>query len=180
MNSFYGDNTRWFIGVVEDNMNDPLKLGRVRVRAFGVHSPFIDQVPTDDLPWATIMVSATEGGISGIGRSPNGIQQGAWVFGLFLDGEQSQNPIILGTMPKVELPIENINPLTPTENATHNDVIATQELRGNSNAEKTYNGFVDNGYNENVAAAIVGALAVQSNRSLDPALQTLGNTGRVV
>jgi len=180
MNSFYGDNTRWFIGVVEDNMNDPLKLGRVRVRAFGVHSPFIDQVPTDDLPWATIMVSATEGGISGIGRSPNGIQQGAWVFGLFLDGEQSQNPIILGTMPKVELPIENINPLPPTENATHNDVIATQELRGNSNAEKTYNGFVDNGYNENVAAAVVGALAVQSNRSLDPALQTLGNTGRVV
>ena len=85
MNSFYGDNTRWFIGVVEDNMNDPLKLGRVRVRAFGVHSPFIDQVPTDDLPWATIMVSATEGGISGIGRSPNGIQQGAWVFGLFLE-----------------------------------------------------------------------------------------------
>ena len=161
-------------------MNDPLKLGRVRVRAFGVHSPFIDQVPTDDLPWATIMVSATEGGISGIGRSPNGIQQGAWVFGLFLDGEQSQNPIILGTIPKIELPIENINPLPPTENATHNDVIATQELRGNSNAEKTYNGFVDNGYNENVAAAIVGALAVQSNRSLDPALQTLGNTGRVV
>jgi len=168
MSNFYGDNTRWFIGVVEDNMNDPQKLGRVRVRAFGVHSPFTNDVATDDLPWATVMVAATEGGISGVGRSPTGIEQGAWVFGFFLDGKASQNPIIVGTMPKIELPEENVNPLATTPGAIHGDVTINGGLRGNSNAEKTFNAFIDNGYSDTVAAAVVGSLAVQSNLTLDP------------
>jgi hypothetical protein len=168
MSNFYGDNTRWFIGVVEDNMNDPQKLGRVRVRAFGVHSPFITDIPTDDLPWATVMVAATEGGISGVGRSPTGIEQGAWVFGFFLDGKASQNPIIVGTMPKIELPEENINPLSTAPNALHGDVVLNGGLRGNSNAEKTFNAFMDEGYSDTVASAVVGTLAVQSNIGLDP------------
>ena len=66
---------------------------------------------TEDLPWATVLVPATEGGISGTGRSPNGIQQGAWVFGIFLDGKHSQNPLILGSLPKIETAdLENIVP----------------------------------------------------------------------
>ena len=173
MSVFYGDNIRWFIGIVEDNMNDPLKLGRVRVRAFGIHSPFLTDIPTDDLPWATIMVSATEGGISGVGRSPTGIEQGAWVFGVFMDGETSQNPLIMGTLPKMELPQENINPLQTLPGAVHGDVEFDQELRGASNAEKTFNGFVDNGFNDTVAAAVVGSLATEANLTLNPALQTL-------
>ena len=172
MSVFYGDNIRWFIGIVEDNMNDPLKLGRVRVRAFGIHSPFLTDIPTDDLPWATIMVSATEGGISGVGRSPTGIEQGAWVFGVFMDGETSQNPLIMGTLPKMELPQENINPLQTLPGAVHGDVEFDQELRGASNAEKTFNGFVDNGFNDTVAAAVVGSLAIESNLNLNPGLQT--------
>ena len=167
MSNFYGDNTRWFIGVVEDNMNDPQKLGRVRVRAFGVHSPCTNDVSTDDLPWATVMVSATEGGISGVGRSPTGIEQGAWVFGFFLDGKTSQNPVVMGTLPKIELPEENINPLSTDPEASHGDVTINGGLRGNSNAEKTFNAFIDNGYSDTVASAVVGSLAVQSNLSLD-------------
>jgi len=98
---FYGDETRWFIGVVEDN-NDPEQLGRVRVRIFGIHSPYLADIAVEDLPWATVLVSATEGGISGTGRSANGINQGAYVFGIFLDGKQSQNPMIFGSIPKIE------------------------------------------------------------------------------
>jgi len=171
MSNFYGDNTRWFIGVVEDNMNDPQLLGRVRVRAFGVHSPFTDDVTTDDLPWATVMVAPTEGGISGVGRSPTGIEQGAWVFGFFLDGKASQNPVIVGTLPKIELPEENINPLATTPEASHGDVTTGGGLRGNSNAEKTFNAFIDNGYSDTVASAVVGSLAVQSNTQLNPATE---------
>ncbi len=33
--NFYGDVHRWFIGIVID-IQDPLKVGRVRVRIFGV------------------------------------------------------------------------------------------------------------------------------------------------
>jgi hypothetical protein len=110
-NDFYGDETRWFIGVVEDN-DDPEQLGRVRVRCFGVHSPYLDDIAIEDLPWATVLVPATEGGISGTGRSANGINKGAYVFGIFLDGKQSQNPIIFGSMPKYESSDgENIVPI---------------------------------------------------------------------
>ena len=41
-----------FVGVVEDR-NDPLSLGRCRVRAFGIHTEDKAMIPTEDLPWAT-------------------------------------------------------------------------------------------------------------------------------
>ena len=91
---FYGDDTRWFLGIVEDNKNDPEKLGRVRVRVYGAHNAYLSEVPTELLPWATVMVPATYGGVSGVGRSPTGIEQGSWVFGIFLDGKHSQNPLV--------------------------------------------------------------------------------------
>lgn len=98
---FYGDTTRWFIGIVEDN-NDPEQLGRVRVRIFGLHSPYYEHIAVEDLPWASVLMPSTEGGISGTGRSPNGIQPGAYVFGIFLDGKISQNPLIFGSIPRIE------------------------------------------------------------------------------
>ncbi len=108
---FYGDDTRWFLGIVEDNKNDPEKLGRVRVRVYGAHNAYRDEVPTELLPWATVMVPATYGGVSGVGRSPTGIEQGSWVFGIFLDGKHSQNPLVIGTMGKIEQePGEDISP----------------------------------------------------------------------
>ena len=44
--------------------------------------------------------------ISGVGISPTGPVEGTWVFGLFLDGQELQQPIVLGTM--VGIPKEKI------------------------------------------------------------------------
>lgn len=108
---FYGDNPRWFIGVVEDNANDPERLGRVRVRCFGIHSPYISDIAVTDLPWATVLIPPTGGGISGLGTSPTGLENGAFVFGIFLDGKHSQMPFVLGTFSKFETDTgENIIP----------------------------------------------------------------------
>lgn len=108
---YYGDNVRWFLGVVEDNKNDPEMLGRVRVRIFGLHNAYLDEVPTDKLPWASVLIPGTFGGVSGIGRSPTGIEQGSWVFGMFMDGKHSQNPVVFGSIPKKELlPGKDITP----------------------------------------------------------------------
>ena len=48
----------WFLGVVEDR-NDPIQLGRVRVRCFGFHTDDKDKIPTNMLPWAVPMQGIT-------------------------------------------------------------------------------------------------------------------------
>ncbi len=99
---------RWFFGVVEDR-EDPKKIGRVRVRIYNVHpftssgSPDLVNVPTDHLPWATVINSVISAGIlginsDGVGISPTGMMVGTTVFGFFADGRESQIPVILGTL----------------------------------------------------------------------------------
>ena len=95
-----------FIGVVEDR-NDPLSIGRVRVRAFGIHTEDKTKIPTEDLPWATPVMPFNSASISGVGISPTGPVEGTWVVGMFLDGIQMQQPIILGTL--VGQPMERLS-----------------------------------------------------------------------
>lgn len=87
----------FFTGICEAR-NDPQKLGRVKVRIFGIHSDKFETLNPDDLPWAFILIPTTESGSSGIGVSKGGIIPGTWVFGLFLDGEAKQQPLILGSI----------------------------------------------------------------------------------
>lgn len=93
------DGFRWFMGVVEDRQ-DPAQLGRVRVRAFGLHTENKQAIPTEDLPWATCMHPTTHGINSGIGQSPSFLVEGTWVVGFFLDPELQQ-PVVMGTMPGI-------------------------------------------------------------------------------
>ena len=99
-NNFLGmDGFRWFMGVVEDRQ-DPAQLGRVRVRAFGLHTENKQAIPTEDLPWATCMHPTTHGINSGVGQSPSFLVEGTWVVGFFLDPELQQ-PVVMGTMPGI-------------------------------------------------------------------------------
>jgi hypothetical protein len=93
LNGFY-----WFTGLVEDR-NDPLKAGRVRVRIIGAHTSDKTILPTEDLPWALVMLPVTASGVSGIGQSATGLLEGSWVFGFFRDGQRNQEPVILGSLP---------------------------------------------------------------------------------
>ena len=86
MIDFYGDQTRWFIGVVKNN-DDPLKMGRLQVRIHGIHGEDQQQVPDENLPWAQILTPVTEGGVTNLGNFL-GIQTEARVFGIFLETER--------------------------------------------------------------------------------------------
>lgn len=108
---FYGDQIRWFTGTVV-NINDPLNLARIKVRVYGIHS---SQILDEDLPWAQVIAPITEGGTNGLGN-PLGIQVDALVFGMFLDGQNSQLPLILGSMPKYEDLEENDDRLDKSVN----------------------------------------------------------------
>ena len=88
----------WFAGVVEDR-NDPLKLGRVRVRCLGYHTEDKEALPTTDLPWAHPLLPITASGISGIGQTPLGLLEGSWVIGFFRDADTKQDAVIMGSLP---------------------------------------------------------------------------------
>jgi len=85
------ENVIFFSGVVEDR-KDPKKLGRFRVRAFGFHSDNKEEVPCNTLPWAIPVI----GSFNTDYKPPI---EGNWVFGLFLDGNDAQHPIVLGVLP---------------------------------------------------------------------------------
>lgn len=124
---FYGDQVRWFTGLVVD-INDPIQLGRIKVRIYGVHSDNKVDIPDDALPWAQTVTPLTEGGTTEWGN-PLGVQPNALVFGFFMDGQSSQLPLIVGSLPKYEGPdrdIKSVNRLargTNTITKTPNTII---------------------------------------------------------
>lgn len=99
-NIFAKEGFFWWIGVVEDR-EDPLKIGRCRVRIFGYHQPVISK---EDLPWAMPMQPITSAAIGGKGSTPLGPLEGTWVIGFFLDGANCQNPCMMGTIGGLPLP----------------------------------------------------------------------------
>lgn len=97
-----GEGFSWWLGVVEDR-NDPLKLGRVRVRVYSHHSEDKKIIPTEDLPWAQPLQQITSAAISDVGHSPTGIVEGTWCVGFWLDGIEGQRPVVMGTLAGIPL-----------------------------------------------------------------------------
>ncbi len=96
MKNFIGqDGFVWWIGIVED-INDPLTLGRCRVRCFGYHPAKSTNLgPTEDLPFALSIHPLNTPNLYGTPRV------GEWVFGFFLDALSAQEPAILGYLPAI-------------------------------------------------------------------------------
>lgn len=186
---YYGDETRWFVGTVK-SLNDPLELGRVKVRIFGVHSENTADVPDGDLPWAQVVVPVTEGGSSGLGTNL-GIKPQAQVWGIFLDGKNSQLPLVLGSIPRYEKPINQgyLNDDLPDELQHGNGLDrpdltipktakATDEefLSGSSNLEKAFNFFLTQeggGFTAEQACGILGNFYIESGAQITGDLDTV-------
>lgn len=99
--SFIGkDGFTWWVGQVEKNSDDPAGLGRVKVRIAGWYTGenYKQNIPTDMLPWAHVMQPTTEVGIKNVGKSNNRLGEGAIVIGFFLDGEEAQQPVVMGIL----------------------------------------------------------------------------------
>lgn len=99
------DGFKWFEGVVEDRF-DPLELGRVRVRVYGIHTAQKvkseqEGIPTEELLWMNCITPITSARVSGIGDSPTGLVEGSEVFGYFRD-PMCQVGVILGSIGGIE------------------------------------------------------------------------------
>ena len=94
------DGYTWWVGEVEE-IDDPSQLGRVKVRILGWYTgskskeAYTKDVPTEILPWATVLLPCDQPQTKGAGTSTE-LQPGAWVLGFFLDGEGAQMPCVLG------------------------------------------------------------------------------------
>ena len=165
---YYGDETRWFLGIVID-INDPEQLGRVKVRIFGVHGENTIDVPNRDLPWAHIVAPVTEGGSSGIGANV-GIKPLAQVYGIFLDGQNSQVPLVIGSIPKIETD-RNVSDQRESKRGTNAYKNADEErLSPGKNVVKAFNFFtsVEGGsFTPEQACGILGNLHVENGVNLN-------------
>lgn len=92
----------WWQGVVE-NVNDPMRVGRVRVRIIGFHNPDKNELPEADLPWALPIMPVTSASTTGIGHSATGLVPGSVVIGFFRDGALAQQPVIFGSIGGIPL-----------------------------------------------------------------------------
>lgn len=88
---------RWWMGIVEDRA-DPEKMGRYRIRIMGYHTESRVDLPTKDLPWATPVMPVTSSSNTGVSETPY-LVEGSAVIGFFSDGEDEQQPVIIGTLP---------------------------------------------------------------------------------
>ena len=101
----------WWMGVVEDR-KDPLKLGRCKVRIVGWHSADKMSLPTEKLPFAQAILPLNN-------PHPYAPKESDMVMGFFLDGENAQQPVMMGVMPSI--------PLAPADNQAPYNVPRTQE-----------------------------------------------------
>jgi hypothetical protein len=171
---FYGDRFRWFTGVVKDVGDD---RSRVRVRIFGIHqTEDLERVSDGDLPWAMVLYPTT-GGQTGGGNASHGLVPGTWVVGFFVDGEDSQQPIVIGVINGGTGSMNNSpggsgiasTPSDPANIPSDNSSPTTQ-LTGGTNRQQVYNYFYERiskeaaytGDIKSIVAALVGNFQVES------------------
>jgi uncharacterized repeat protein (TIGR01451 family) len=93
------DGFNWWVGQVESKKgDDPKESGRYRIRIVGQHLKDCDATPTNELPWANVMMPVTTPYTDGLTTGASvGLEPGCWVLGFYLDNDK-QKPIILGSI----------------------------------------------------------------------------------
>lgn len=112
---------KFWVGIAED-IHDPLKAGRVRVRIFGYHTADKTILPTKQLPWSMPIMPITSASTSGIGQAPVGMVTGSWVVGFWMD-ESQQISAIFGTFSSI-IPSTNV---TTYEDPPQREIVANKD-----------------------------------------------------
>jgi hypothetical protein len=172
---YYGDKHRWFIATVVNN-RDPDAANRLQVRIRGIHSENQVDIPQSGLPWAHTALPVTEGGTSGLSRIVQ-VRPGSLVYGVFLDGETSQLPLVLGVLTQVERPTSVQQQASQAAGAATSPGVdaavppppSTPEVNSRRFAAMRF--FTSNGLTPIQASGIVGNLEGE-NSTFDPGTQS--------
>ena len=71
---------------------------RCKVRIIGYHTFKREELPDEDLPWAHVMASNEAGSFQGGSGQTHKLTGEETVFGFFLDGDDAQQPVIVGAL----------------------------------------------------------------------------------
>ena len=102
------DGFRWWIGQIAPNQaqGDQANGGgwgnRAKVRIFGYHPYTTVELPDEDLPWAIALLGVTDGSGAANRATSTKLASGDVVFGFFLDGDNAQQPAILGVFGRTD------------------------------------------------------------------------------
>ena len=97
VNSIGNDGFQWWIGQVEEDKDVKPNGSRVRVRIVGTHHREGAVTPTDQLPWAHVMMPNNVPYSATASQGTNNLRRGAWVMGFFLDPD-GQVPMVMGSV----------------------------------------------------------------------------------
>ena len=80
------------------NASQPGFGERYKVRILGYHPQDQNELADQNLPWAHVMYPVTGGGGNQASWQSANLRQGNFVFGFYLDGEDGQQPVIMGVI----------------------------------------------------------------------------------
>lgn len=175
---------------VDSNEDEPGFGERYKVRIMGhVMGPWDSEsqnsssdpeIIDDQLPWATVMYPVTAGGGPGASYQSANLVQGTYVFGFFLDGEDGQTPIIIGTLGYNDynkLVSDTKIPFVPQSGFTENVpwYSIRPEPRGDEEFVKNYDFPINYNYGEVIFASAQG-----SNSNVDEASREEDEDGQKV
>ena len=107
------DGFHWWIGQIPDaktwkenrggtaiySNNEQKGFGeRFKVRIMGYHTAVASELSDEELPWASVVFPVTAGSGQNVFSQTCNIKQGDFVYGFFLDGEDGQQPTIMGVI----------------------------------------------------------------------------------
>jgi hypothetical protein len=106
----------WWVGQIEGTASDEIKNKggyRYKIRIIGDHPQSPEILPTEDLPWANVVMPVTVPFIPGnTGGGHPQLLPGCWVIGFYLDSDK-QKPLILGSIGQTPGATKVINQYDP-------------------------------------------------------------------
>ena len=113
---------------------------RYKVRIMGYHTAAPSELTDEELPWATVMYPVTAGNGGRASSQNANLTQGCFVFGFFLDGDNAQQPVIMGCLGynDYHAVMKNVPDakFLPFSGYTPKDKIATTGVRDNETEEE--------------------------------------------
>ena len=200
------DGFRWWIGQIAPEIAQGKQINgggwgnRFRVRILGYHPYSVIDLPDDKLPWAQALLGCTDGSGAANRATSVKISPGDSVFGFFLDGDNAQQPVIIGVFGRTNMvpsgqyagpfqpftgytgAVKNDGASIPRNESNESNTTSQKHVRSvdNATAKKLNksNGTGGDPANPNAeisASSAIGAKVTAADSGKDSAVKTIKN-----